>query len=382
MTRQGHSAHQTTDNWKRADQMNLGIFQPWVTERGELAVTVDSNTALDQLRHLEDRAAPAGRDWKPFEVRLVRKDGGRSFKESDCPNFVGGFVVLRPAAVEVFGQFLRNDAEILDLLCVDAELKLLNVWRHLEALDIANSDLVRFPSSGRIMTVRSYAFDEKAIDGHAMFRLSAMPRAGIFVQRPVVEAAERARLRFVSFRLVSKPTATLARPAAPRTSVSVADIAAASDEELWEIVYQALVPRVTGSRDEQYAEVKSWSKGLQMLWATQLVDDEVNNGGFNQYFFNDSGQFAIEAIEGFELIGARERAELVRRAVDQLSRDAPRLKEFYEPRTMDAFMESYRHTDLGAIDNEWFDAQEFFTPRTRYMREHAAEFVVPPKGSA
>ena len=332
--------------------------------------------SLDQLRQLEDRGEPAGRGWKPFEVRLIRKDGGRSFKESDCPGFAGGFMLLRPAAVEVFRPFLGDDAELLELLCADAELKLLNVWRHLDALDIANSELVRFPSSGRIMTVKSYAFDDATIDGHSMFRLSALPRARIFVQRSVVDAVERARLRLVAFRSVSKSPATDARPPAPRTSVSIADMAAVSDEELWSILYQALIPRVTGTRDQEYAIVRSWTKGLQMLWATQLVDDEVNNGGFNQYFFNSSGQFAIEAIEGFQLIGSQERADLVRRAVDQLFRDAPRLRQFYEQRTMQAFMESYKHTDLGAIDEAWFKAPEFFTPRTRYIRQHPQEFVI------
>ena len=83
------------------------------------------------------------------------------------------------------------------------------------------------------------------------------------------------------------------------------------------MVYFALIPRVAGTVDEQYATTKSWTKGLQMLWATQLVDDEVNNGGFNQYFFNRSGQWAMEAIEGFRLIGVVERAEIVKAAVDQ-----------------------------------------------------------------
>lgn len=357
--------------------MSVEIFAPWVTERGEFAMPVDPSS-FDQLRQLEDRGVPTGREWKPFEVRLIRKDGGRSFKESDCPMLTGGFMVLRATAVEVFRQFLGDDAELLDLLCADAELKLLNVWRHLEALDTDNSEVVRFPSSGRIMTIKRYAFDDAIVDGHRMFRLSAMPRAAIFVQRPVVEAAERADLRLVSFRLVSKPAATEARPNTPRTSVTMADITGASDEELWEILYQALIPRVTGSRDEQYATVKSWTRGLQMLWATQLVDEEVSNGGFNQYFFNSSGQFAVEAIEGFELVGAPERAALVRRAVNQLFRDAPRLREFYQPRTMEAFMESYKHTDLAAIDDEWSSAPEFFTPRTRYIREHPEEFVIPP----
>ncbi len=117
--------------------MSLDIFEPWVTERGESALPADSNS-FDQLRQLEDGGEPAGRGSKPFEVRLIRKDDGRSFKESDCPEISGGFMVLRPAAVEVFRLFLGDDAELLDLLCADAELKLLNVWRHLLATDTAD----------------------------------------------------------------------------------------------------------------------------------------------------------------------------------------------------------------------------------------------------
>ena len=68
----------------------------------------------------------------------------------------------------------------------------------------------------------------------------------------------------------------------------------------------------------------------------------------------------------------------MRRAVDQLFQDAPRLRHFYKQRTMEAFMESYQHTDLGAIDKAWFKAPEFSTSRTRYIREHPQEFVIPP----
>jgi Domain of unknown function (DUF4375) len=356
--------------------MALAIYEPAVTEGGEWAIPVDPKS-FEYLRTLAERGSPAARDWKPFEVQLLRKQGGRSWKESDCPWLGSHVMVLRPAAVAVFSEFLGDDAELLPLRCADADLTLLNAWRLLDALDLSQSDVIRFPSSGRIMKVKSYRFDDAMIDGHTMFRLTAVP-GGMFIQRPVVDAAQRAGLRQVSFKLASQAEAPPFRLPTARTSVSVADMAAASDEELWSILYQALIPRVTGTRDEQYTVVKSWTKGLQMLWATQLVDDEVNNGGFNQYFFNSSGQFAMEAIEGFQLIGSHERADLVRQAVDQLFRDAPRLRQFYEQRTMEAFMESYKHTDLGAIDEAWFKASEFFTPRTQYMREHPQEFVIRP----
>lgn len=357
--------------------MALAIYEPAVTEGAEWAIPVDPKS-FDYLRTLAERGSPAARVWKPFEVQLLRKQGGRSWKESDCPWLGSHVMVLRPAAVAVFSEFVGDDAELLPLRCADADLTLLNVWRSLDALDLSQSDVVRFPSSGRIMKVKSYHFDDEVIDGHKMFRLTAMP-GGMFIQRLVVDASQRAALRQVSFKLASQAEAPPFRLPTARSSVSIADMAAVSDEELWSILFQTLIPRVTGTRDEEYAVVKSWAKGLQMLWATQLVDDEVNNGGFNQYFFNSSGQFAMEAIEGFELIDAHERADLVRRAVDQLFHDAPRLRQFYQQRTIAAFMESYQHTDLDAIDEAWFRAPEFFTPRTQYIREHPQEFVIRPK---
>jgi hypothetical protein len=355
--------------------MAFAIYRPSYAEHAEWAIPVgDWLPAIDRLKA---QGSPA-RDWQPIEVTLLRKEGGRSYRESDCPWYGSGdFMALRPAAVAVFEPFLDGCAELLPLRCADAELKLLNVWRLLDALDVQRSRIERSPSTGGIMRIESYVFDDGVIGDVPMFRLSAHRWGGIFLQQSIVDAVAKAGLREVSFERVSDAPIERWKPRQPRASISVADMQAATDEELWEVLYQALIPRLRGTRDDEYATVKSWSKGLQMLWATQVVDDEVNNGGFNQYFFNSSGQYAIEAIEGFELIGSIERAKLVRRAVDQLFRDAPRLREFYQQRTMEAFMESYKHTDLGAIDDEWFNAPEFFTARTRYIREHPEEFVIP-----
>jgi len=148
------------------------------------------------------------------------------------------------------------------------------------------------------------------------------------------------------------------------------------------MVYLALIPRTVGTLEEQYAITKSWNQGLQMLWATQGVDDEVNNGGFNQYFFNSSGQWAMEAIEGFLLIGAVERAEIVKAAVDQFFADAPNLKRYYKEHTLKSFSESYKHTDLGRLDKRWNAAPGFYLARTKYIRGHPDEFVLPPSDPA
>lgn len=50
----------------------------------------------------------------------------------------------------------------------------------------------------------------------------------------------------------------------------------------------------------------------------ELIDTlemEVNNGGFDQYFFNSTGDSAKEAAEALEAIGAHNMAAIVKRAI-------------------------------------------------------------------
>ena len=53
------------------------------------------------------------------------------------------------------------------------------------------------------------------------------------------------------------------------------------------------------------------------LYLSQTVYDEVNNGGFAQYFSNSSGDYAHESIEALIQIGDQKAAELLRKAIDQ-----------------------------------------------------------------
>src|SRR5256885_1335173 len=41
------------------------------------------------------------------------------------------------------------------------------------------------------------------------------------------------------------------------------------------------------------------TRGLRMYASTTQVEDEVNNGGFNQYFWNSEGKNAGEAEKGY-----------------------------------------------------------------------------------
>lgn len=52
----------------------------------------------------------------------------------------------------------------------------------------------------------------------------------------------------------------------------------------------------------------------KVAYCVDALEREVNNGGFEQYFFNSSGDTAVEAESALEAIGAHRAAALLREA--------------------------------------------------------------------
>jgi len=55
----------------------------------------------------------------------------------------------------------------------------------------------------------------------------------------------------------------------------------------------------------------------------QMLEAEVNNGGFDQFFFNSAGDFTAETIEALETIGASSTADILKRAAVKFPGEMP-----------------------------------------------------------
>jgi Domain of unknown function (DUF4375) len=55
----------------------------------------------------------------------------------------------------------------------------------------------------------------------------------------------------------------------------------------------------------------------QQFYFIQNLEREVNNGGFEQYFVNSSGDFAHETLEALKIVGALLTATLLQIAIDE-----------------------------------------------------------------
>jgi hypothetical protein len=105
---------------------------------------------------------------------------------------------------------------------------------------------------------------------------------------------------------------------------------------------------------EQLAD-KPWAElteGQQLLVALGDLRSELNNGGFDQYFFNSAGDHATTAVDAARIAGQESLADLVSRAMEALpggySPDRDRRQGALEDLDPDA---------LAVLDDEYFEIE-------------------------
>jgi len=61
----------------------------------------------------------------------------------------------------------------------------------------------------------------------------------------------------------------------------------------------------------------------RVFFVTQILEQEVNNGGFSQFFYNSSGDYSNELVDAFTKIGALKTAEICKKAVTVFNGKVP-----------------------------------------------------------
>jgi hypothetical protein len=83
-------------------------------------------------------------------------------------------------------------------------------------------------------------------------------------------------------------------------------------ESLRQAFYQRYVEIVSNTDTDRFAELE---EAVRHIYAIGLLQGEVSDGGFSQYFWNTDGQLAAATLEILKRIGAKECASLLHRAI-------------------------------------------------------------------
>ena len=149
------------------------------------------------------------------------------------------------------------------------------------------------------------------------------------------------------------------------------------DDKLEQTIFDNIYEIIGDDHENQFNNVKKLSKGQQAFFSTWIIEGEVNNGGFNQFYFNSSGQYAEMAEVGFKTIGAEKFYQLTKRANKIYLENKKRLEK-YDDGTMESFSESYKDNPLNDLDTEFYklyESEKVRELRIKYIREHINEFV-------
>lgn len=162
-----------------------------------------TTVVAEHLERLSFEGVPVRQPWIPPAMEwILDQEGDRGFAISDCPNLTPGSVVLSARAVTGFGALLKPYGELLPLAHPQHKYFALNVTRVIDALDEATSSVVRFPSSGRIMTIQSYSFRPEALAGQLLFKEIRLVRQKPFVIKDFVDRVAELGLTGFAFKKV------------------------------------------------------------------------------------------------------------------------------------------------------------------------------------
>ncbi|MEB2776075.1 DMP19 family protein [Algoriphagus sp. D3-2-R+10] len=64
-------------------------------------------------------------------------------------------------------------------------------------------------------------------------------------------------------------------------------------------------------------EMTKLTEEQKLFYYNQCLEREINNGGFNQYFFNSSGDFAHQTVQSLRVIGANTTVDILQKAIEQ-----------------------------------------------------------------
>ncbi len=154
--------------------------------------------------------------------------------------------------------------------------------------------------------------------------------------------------------------------------LSLADI---PDGRLEQVLNDRIAKKVAALGTTELKAVKALSRGERMFYVTWQAENEIKNGGFEQYFDNSSGVFAREAVLAFKLVGAKKHVVLMRRAIAAYVRSNPKQKLIKVDKAVKGYLKKYKDSKFGKVDRAFLDSEENLSElRIKYIRAHPDEF--------
>tara|TARA_B100001167_G_scaffold163752_1_gene111954 strand:+ start:1536 stop:2063 length:528 start_codon:yes stop_codon:yes gene_type:complete len=111
----------------------------------------------------------------------------------------------------------------------------------------------------------------------------------------------------------------------------------------------------------EYGEkIDRLNESQKILLIVENLEREINNGGFHQFYWNSSGNYANETIDALIKIGANKTAEIVKKANSEFETgDVP--KDRAERQNEIELIEGKAEENWNKYDSEFYEYQDNLT---------------------
>ncbi len=150
-----------------------------------------------------------------------------------------------------------------------------------------------------------------------------------------------------------------------------------ADEDLVNQVLHYLETNLPPDAARDLPAASARNKSRQAIFLVSLVQAEVQNGGFNQFYYNQRHLTIKHLPEAFKIIGAERYAALMKKANDTYQKHYKQITKSQDG-TVDGFIKSYENNPLGELDDIFYDlsdTEDLDKLLVKYIREHKADFI-------
>lgn len=150
-----------------------------------------------------------------------------------------------------------------------------------------------------------------------------------------------------------------------------------SDENLLQVIFDNLSEKLPNDYNKEYETVKSWNKSRQAIYMIWILEGEVNNGGFNQFYANPSGQFSQHLPEALEIVGANKFSSLAQNANELYDKEKKKITK-HQDGTLEGFSKSYEDNPLEKYDTEFYElykTENLQKIQVNYIRNNKKDFI-------
>jgi hypothetical protein len=148
------------------------------------------------------------------------------------------------------------------------------------------------------------------------------------------------------------------------------------DDDLLQVVFDNLYEKLPADYEKEYATVLGWNTSRQAIYMIWLLEGEVNNGGYNQFYFNSGGQFYKHLPDALQRVNAMKTADLTLAANNTYEKYSDNIKK-HQDGTLEGFSKSYEDNPLNAFDEQFYalsKIENLQKLQVKFIRKHKSDF--------